>query len=287
VIITYTLPANAVTVTNPGNQTGTVGTAVSLQIQATDSAAGQALTYSATGLPAGLSINSGSGLISGTPTTAATSNVTVTAQDTTGASGSASFTWTVNPALVTTSTALSSSANPSLAGQQVTFTATVSPAPDGGTIAFDDGGTAITGCAAVPVSTGTGTATCQTSALPTGTGQITAVYTGDASYQGSTSAALAQVVQADTPQALAALTLQYVQGSARYQQLPPAQQKLVTALADQAIAQLAKISPNLTPPQLAALITAYKQVVTVLQAQGWLTAAQAATLDSLASTVQA
>jgi len=90
-----------------------------------------------------------------------------------------------------------------------------------------------------------------------------------------------------TPQALATLTLRYVQGSAKFQQLPPAQQKLVTALANQAIAQLAKISPDLTPPQLAALITAYKQVVAVLQAQGWLTTAQAGTLDSLASTVQA
>ena len=86
---------NTVTVTNPGNQTGTVGTAVSLQISATDSASGQTLTYSATGLPAGLSISS-SGLISGTPTTAGTSSVTVTATDTTGASGSASFTWTIS-----------------------------------------------------------------------------------------------------------------------------------------------------------------------------------------------
>ena len=44
---------NTVTVTQPGSQTGTVGTAASLQIQATDSAAGQTLTYAATGLPAG------------------------------------------------------------------------------------------------------------------------------------------------------------------------------------------------------------------------------------------
>jgi Bacterial Ig-like domain (group 3) len=200
------------------------------------------------------------------------------------ASASAPLTQAVQ---ITTATALSSSANPSLAGQQVTFTATVSPAPDGGTIAFEDGGTAIAGCGAVPVSSGTGTATCQTSALPTATGQITAVYAGDASYQGSASAALAQVVQADTPQALAALTLQYVQGSAKFQALPPAQQKLVTAVADQAIAQLAKISPHLTPQQLAALVAAYKQGVAGLQAQGWLTAGQAGTLDSLASTVQA
>ena len=91
-----TSSGNTVTVTNPGNQTATVGTAVSMQIQATDSASGQTLTYSATGLPAGLSINSSSGLISGTPSTAGTSSVTVTATDTTGASGSASFSWTVN-----------------------------------------------------------------------------------------------------------------------------------------------------------------------------------------------
>jgi hypothetical protein len=88
---------NTVTVTNPGNQTSTVGTAVSLQITATDSASGQTLAYSATGLPAGLSVNSGTGLISGTPTTAGSNSVTVTAKDTTGASGSASFTWTINP----------------------------------------------------------------------------------------------------------------------------------------------------------------------------------------------
>jgi serine protease len=87
---------NTVTVTSPGNQTSTVGTAVSLQISGTDSASGQTLSYSATGLPAGLSISS-SGLITGTPTTAGTSSVTVTATDTTSASGSASFSWTVNP----------------------------------------------------------------------------------------------------------------------------------------------------------------------------------------------
>ena len=48
---------NTVTVTNPGSQTSTVGTAVSQQISATDSASGQTLTFSATGLPAGLSIS--------------------------------------------------------------------------------------------------------------------------------------------------------------------------------------------------------------------------------------
>jgi Glycosyl hydrolase family 12/Cellulose binding domain/Putative Ig domain len=86
---------NTVTVTSPGNQTGTAGTATSLQVRASDSAAGQTLTYSAGGLPPGLSINSSTGLISGTPVTAGTYNVTVTARDSTGATGSATFTWTI------------------------------------------------------------------------------------------------------------------------------------------------------------------------------------------------
>ncbi|WP_194924936.1 putative Ig domain-containing protein, partial [Catenulispora pinisilvae] len=83
-----------VSVTNPGNQTSTQGTAITkLQISATDSA-GKSLTYSASGLPAGLSISS-SGAVTGTPSAAGTSNVTVTATSGT-ASGTTSFTWTVN-----------------------------------------------------------------------------------------------------------------------------------------------------------------------------------------------
>ncbi|MER6329471.1 putative Ig domain-containing protein [Streptomyces sp. NPDC001034] len=85
---------NTVSVTNPGNQSTTTGGSVSLSISASDSA-GAALTYSASGLPTGLSINSSTGVISGTASTAGTYQVTVTAKDSTGATGSTSFTWTV------------------------------------------------------------------------------------------------------------------------------------------------------------------------------------------------
>ena len=55
---------------------------------------GDALTFSATGLPAGLAIGSSTGRITGTPTTAGTSTVTVTVRDAL-ASASQTFTWTL------------------------------------------------------------------------------------------------------------------------------------------------------------------------------------------------
>ncbi|OXM69098.1 putative Ig domain-containing protein [Amycolatopsis vastitatis] len=84
-------------VTSPGAQSGAVGQAVALQIQASDPQ-GDALTYSATGLPAGLAIGATTGKITGTPTTAGTSSATVTAKDPAGNSGSATFAWTISPA---------------------------------------------------------------------------------------------------------------------------------------------------------------------------------------------
>src|SRR5437764_10205576 len=67
-------------VTSPGNQSGTVGQAASLQIQASDPQ-GDALTFTVSGLPPGLSIAAATGKITGTPTTAGSYPVTVTAKD--------------------------------------------------------------------------------------------------------------------------------------------------------------------------------------------------------------
>ncbi len=79
---------------DPGTQHGTAGTAVSLQIKPADMVTGQTLSFSATGLPPGLSI-SASGLITGTPSTAGTYRPTVKVTDGHGHSGSVSFGWTV------------------------------------------------------------------------------------------------------------------------------------------------------------------------------------------------
>ncbi|GIG61857.1 hypothetical protein Lfu02_62290 [Longispora fulva] len=87
-------PGGTVTVTNPGQQTGFVGfQAFPLQIRATSSTGGT-LTYSATGLPPGLSISS-SGAVSGRPTTAGTYTVKVTATNSGGATGSTTFSYQI------------------------------------------------------------------------------------------------------------------------------------------------------------------------------------------------
>ena len=75
----------------------------------------------------------------------------------------------------------------------MTYTATVSPAPGGGTVAFTDGGNPVSGCGSVTVSS-TGTATCPVTYTAAGSHTITARYLGDATYQASTSAALTQQV---------------------------------------------------------------------------------------------
>jgi hypothetical protein len=89
---------DTVTVTNPGPQSGYKGHPETLAIKAV-STFGLPLKFQATGLPGGLVISS-SGVISGTPRYGAdppiTSTVTVTATDTDGAHGSATFTWSID-----------------------------------------------------------------------------------------------------------------------------------------------------------------------------------------------
>jgi beta-glucosidase len=86
-----------VTLADPGPQASLAGqAAAAVALSGQDTTSGQTLTYSATGLPAGLSISS-AGVISGTPTTDGTTTVTVTATDGNGAYATQSFVWTVSP----------------------------------------------------------------------------------------------------------------------------------------------------------------------------------------------
>ncbi|MGB8983275.1 MAG: Ig-like domain repeat protein, partial [Anaerolineales bacterium] len=103
---------------------------------------------------------------------------------------------TVSPA--NTTTTLASSANPSMVGQAVTFTANVAgeygntPTVPTGNVQFFDGATSL-GTRAVDA---TGQATLTTAALTAGSHTITATYLGDANFNGSTSPGLTQVVNA-------------------------------------------------------------------------------------------
>ena len=92
----------------------------------------------------------------------------------------------------TTATSTVSSANPSTFGQAVTLTATVSGSggPPTGTVTFKSGATTL-GSSAL---NGSGQATFTTSSLSVGSHSITAIYSGNASFTASTSAAIIQVV---------------------------------------------------------------------------------------------
>ena len=92
-----------------------------------------------------------------------------------------------------TTTTVVSSGSPSIYGNNVTFTATVVPAPSGGTVQFKNNGSNLG--APASVNTSTGVAIVTTSALGVaGSNVITAVYSSNFQFEGSTSGSISQVV---------------------------------------------------------------------------------------------
>ena len=111
---------------------------------------------------------------------------------------------------LSTSTSVATSGTPSVFGNPVTFTATVTSSGATGSVSFYDGATLL---GSAPLS-GT-TATFTTSALSVGAHSITAVYTGAANYAPSTSAAITQTVnQAPTATSVATSGTPSVYGTA-------------------------------------------------------------------------
>ncbi|MGP8008490.1 MAG: Ig-like domain repeat protein, partial [Acidimicrobiales bacterium] len=99
-------------------------------------------------------------------------------------------------------TTLTSSSNPSVTGQTVTYSATAAPTAASGTVVptgnieFLDGSTPIAACGGATgvAVNASGVATCPVAYATIGTHSITAVYLGDTNYTGSTSTALTQTV---------------------------------------------------------------------------------------------
>lgn len=115
-----------------------------------------------------------------------------------GTSTSTGLTQTVNQAATTIT--LTSSANPSIYGQNVTLTATVSPSTATGSVTFKDGSTTLG-----TSNLAGGTATLATKTLTAGAHSLTAVYSGDTNNAGSTSTPVAETVnQAGTTTTLSA-----------------------------------------------------------------------------------
>ncbi|GMV35625.1 MAG: hypothetical protein AMXMBFR61_01330 [Fimbriimonadales bacterium] len=93
-----------------------------------------------------------------------------------------------------TTTTVVAAPNPAQVGQQVTFTATITPTPDGGTVQFKVDGSNVGG----PVSVVAGQATLQQTYATPGSRFVEAVYSGTAGYEGSTGNTTLQVNKAIT-----------------------------------------------------------------------------------------
>jgi Big-like domain-containing protein len=104
-------------------------------------------------------------------------------------STSSALTQTVNSGATATTTSVVSSDNPSVYGDSVKFTATINFSSATGSVTFKDGATSLG-----TISVVSGQASLSTSSLAGGSHSITAVYSGDGSFAGSTSLAFPQTV---------------------------------------------------------------------------------------------
>lgn len=200
--LTSTTVSSSVNPTTVGSSTTLTGTIKDIGGSTTYTAATGTIQFKSDGESIGTARTVTSGVA-----TLAYSSLTHGAHDITAEySGDDTYADSISDALeqvvnyVATTTVVTSNLNPSTAGQEVTFTATINNSAATGTVQFKAGGVNI----GVPQSVISGVATLAYSGLIGGTHSITAVYSGDTTYDISTSSGISQVVNlANTSTAIA------------------------------------------------------------------------------------
>ena len=175
------------TITSDSTATFTVGQPGSFPITTTGSPA-PAVSESGT-LPTGVSLaatKDGTYTLSGTPAPGAvgTYQVAITAYNGVQPDATQSLLLTVNQAPSKTSFTAASNPSSTTFGNGVTLTATGLPQDATGTVTFTNSTTGAT--LGKPAAVNAGAASCPTGVLPDGTYDVTATYSGDAHYLGST-----------------------------------------------------------------------------------------------------
>jgi mono/diheme cytochrome c family protein len=168
----------APTITSPGAQTTQRSTSASLQIVAADQD-GDSLTYSATGLPIGLSINTQTGVISGTVSVsaAATNSTIVTARDAGNLSASATFTWNTTAPPANRPPTINNPGSQTFVRSTIATLGLVASDPDGQTLAWSASG--LPAGLSINSTTGLISGTVSATAAASGTSTVTVTDPGN------------------------------------------------------------------------------------------------------------
>jgi hypothetical protein len=193
-------PTSTATVVSSSANPSPAGTAFTLTATVSPVPTGGSVTFSNGGTAiaactsVGVDTSTGKATCSQTYATSGSNSITAAYSGVSDYTTSTSATFTQSIVGATTTTVVSSDQSTSGIGRNVTFTATVTPIPDGGTMNFTDNGSTISGCVASVVSTTSGEATCQGAYPAVGIHDIVAIYSGVADYSASTSSGITQTV---------------------------------------------------------------------------------------------
>lgn len=185
-------PTLSITTPSGASLSATYNSSYTLTLSSSGGAGGNVFTVTTGSLPTGTSLNSSTGVISGTPSTAGNYAIIITVTDSNTATAStSSFTIAVARLNPTISLALTGGVTSTPIGVAITITATVS---QNGAVTFKAGGSTISGCSSVASSGGS--ATCSWTPGSLGAASLTAdlAPTDSTNYSSVTSSSLAITV---------------------------------------------------------------------------------------------